>query len=153
MNVWNDTPCKNGGKTFFFLCCEELSVLKVWTSIVSADLRGYDVTIKYCQSVPMKSHLQPNVPLTTPKVVQFRFTIHFFFSEQPFYGNYSTLDSHTNTNFSLGCLLVKMASKTVTRSVYLTTVEGLVRGNPRDEKKVSITKAGLLREWKNTENV
>ena len=32
-----------------------------------------------------------------------------FFSEQPFYGNYSTLDSH----------LVKMASKTVTRSIQL----------------------------------
>ena len=29
-----------------------------------------------------------------------------FFSEQPFYGNYSTLDSHTNTVN----LLVKMAS-------------------------------------------
>ena len=45
----------------------------------------------------------------------------FFFSEQPFYGNYSTLDSHTNTvNFSRVCLLVKMASKTVTKSIKLT---------------------------------
>ena len=28
-----------------------------------------------------------------------------------------TLDSHTNTKFSRGCLLVKMASKTVARSI------------------------------------
>ena len=46
-----------------------------------------------------------------------------FFSEHPFYGNYSTLDSHTNTviscNFSRICLLGKMASKTVTRSICL----------------------------------
>ena len=41
-----------------------------------------------------------------------------FFSEQPFYGNFSTLDSHTkHCNFSNDCLLVKMALKTVTRSV------------------------------------
>ena len=40
-----------------------------------------------------------------------------FCSEQPFYGNYSTLDSHTNTVISHAfCLLVKMASKTATRS-------------------------------------
>ena len=61
--------------------------------------------------------------------------------------------SYKHCNFSRGCLLVKMASKTVTRSVYLTTVEGLVRGNPRDEKKESITGAGRLRECKNTECV
>ena len=54
--------------------------------------------------------------------------------------------SYKHCNFSLGCLLVKVASKTVTRSVYLTTVEGLVRGNPWDEKKVPITGAGRLRE-------
>ena len=37
--------------------------------------------------------------------VKFQFTIHFFFSEQPFYGNYSTLESLTNTvNFSRVCL-------------------------------------------------
>ena len=44
-----------------------------------------------------------------------------FCSEQPFYRNYSTLDSHTNAvrNFSHVCLLVKMASKTVTRSIHL----------------------------------
>ena len=42
-----------------------------------------------------------------------------FFSEQSFYGNYSTLDSHAYKycNFSRVCLLVKMASKTVTRSI------------------------------------
>ena len=40
------------------------------------------------------------------------FSLQFiFFSEQPFYGNYSTLDSHTNTNFARVCLLVKMASR------------------------------------------
>ena len=45
----------------------------------------------------------------------------FVFSEQPFHGNYSTLDSHTNTVIFLPvCLLVKMASKTVTRSVRRT---------------------------------
>ena len=44
----------------------------------------------------------------------------FFFSEQPFYGNYSTLDSYTrNTVIShaVDGLLVKMASKTVTKSI------------------------------------
>ena len=43
----------------------------------------------------------------------------YFFSEQPFYGNHSTLDSHTNTvvSHAFACLLVKMASKTVTRSI------------------------------------
>ena len=42
-----------------------------------------------------------------------------FFSEQPFYRNYSTLNFHTykHCNFSRVCLLVKMASKTVTRSI------------------------------------
>ena len=43
-----------------------------------------------------------------------------FFSEQLFYGNYSKLDSHTNTVISHAfafCLFVKMASKTVTRSI------------------------------------
>ena len=41
-----------------------------------------------------------------------------FFSKQPFYGNYSTLRfSHKHCNFSSVCLLVKMASKTVTRSI------------------------------------
>ena len=41
-----------------------------------------------------------------------------FCSEQLFYGNYWTLDSHTNTVVSwCVCLLVKMASKTVTRSI------------------------------------
>ena len=45
------------------------------------------------------------------------FTNHIF-SEQPFYGNYSKLDSqYKHCNFSRVCLLVKMASKTVTRSV------------------------------------
>ena len=39
-------------------------------------------------------------------------------SEQPFYGNYSILDSHTNTVISHAfALFVKMASKTVTRSI------------------------------------
>ena len=44
---------------------------------------------------------------------------YFFQSEQPFYGNYSTSDSHTITdsNFSGVCLLVKMALKTVTRCI------------------------------------
>ena len=38
-----------------------------------------------------------------------------FLSEQPFYGNYSTLDSHTNTVIFLRvCLLVKTESKSVT---------------------------------------
>ena len=42
----------------------------------------------------------------------------YFFSEQPFYGNHSTLDSHTNTVVSHAFfLLVKMATKTVTRSI------------------------------------
>ena len=41
----------------------------------------------------------------------------YFFSEQQIYRNYSKLDSHTNTNFSRVCLLVKVASKTVTRSI------------------------------------
>ena len=46
-----------------------------------------------------------------------------FCSEQPFYGNYSTLDSHQykHCNFSRVCLLVKMASKTVTRSISCLT--------------------------------
>ena len=51
--------------------------------------------------------------------MQCSFSLQFiFFSEQPFYGNYSTLDSHTNTNFSRACLLVKMASKTVIKPIY-----------------------------------
>ena len=45
------------------------------------------------------------------------FTNHIF-SEQPFYGNYSKLDSqYKHCNFSRVCLLVKMASKTVTKSI------------------------------------
>ena len=42
-----------------------------------------------------------------------------FFSEQPFYGNHSTLDSHTNTVIShtLAYSSTKMASKTMTRSI------------------------------------
>ena len=45
------------------------------------------------------------------------FTNHIF-SEQPFYGNCSKLDSqYKHCNFSRVCLLVKMASKTVTRSI------------------------------------
>ena len=45
------------------------------------------------------------------------FTNHIF-SEQPFYGNYSKLDpQYKHCNFSRICLLVKMASKTVTRSI------------------------------------
>ena len=45
------------------------------------------------------------------------FTNHIF-SEQLFYGNYSKLDSqYKHCNFSRICLLVKMASKTVTRSI------------------------------------
>ena len=43
----------------------------------------------------------------------------YFFSEPPFYGN-SVFDirfSYKQCNFSRGCLLVKMASKTVTRSI------------------------------------
>ena len=55
-----------------------------------------------------------------------KFTNHIF-SEQPFYGNYSTLDSHTNTEcgFSRVCLLVKMASKTVTRSIKTRSLKGI----------------------------
>ena len=44
----------------------------------------------------------------------------YFFSEQLFYGNYSTLDSHTISVIShvfVLSWLVKMASKTVTRSI------------------------------------
>ena len=51
------------------------------------------------------------------------FSLQFvFFSEQPFYGNYSTLDSHINTVIShtFVCLLVKMASKTVIRSIQVS---------------------------------
>ena len=41
-----------------------------------------------------------------------------YFLKQPFYGNYSTLDSRTNTVISHGVwLLVKRASKAVTRSI------------------------------------
>ena len=41
-----------------------------------------------------------------------------FFSEQSFYGDYSTLlFSYKHYNFSHVCLLVKMVSKTVTRSI------------------------------------
>ena len=43
---------------------------------------------------------------------------------------------YKHCNFSLGCLVVKVASKNVTKCVYLATytVEGLVRGNPWDLK-------------------
>ena len=44
----------------------------------------------------------------------------YFFSEQPFYGNYSALAYHTNTVISHACLLVKLASKSVTRSIKAT---------------------------------
>ena len=46
--------------------------------------------------------------------------------------DYSTLHSHTNTNFARVCLLVKMASTTVTRSIMiniLTTEFDLEIGN------------------------
>ena len=50
-----------------------------------------------------------------------------FFSEQPFYGNYSTLHSHTNTVIShTFAQLVKMASKTMTRSI-LAGLKKIVR--------------------------
>ena len=50
----------------------------------------------------------------------------FFFSEELFYGNYSTLDSHTNTVISHAFfLLVKMASKTVTRSITTPSVSSI----------------------------
>ena len=47
-----------------------------------------------------------------------KYQLLIFFSEEPFYGNYSSLDSHTNAVISHNfvCLLFKMASKTVTRS-------------------------------------
>ena len=35
----------------------------------------------------------------------------YFFSEQPFYGNYSTLDSHTNTVIFHAFAYVKMANR------------------------------------------
>ena len=41
-----------------------------------------------------------------------------FLPEQPFYGNFSTLGFDTNTVISHVCLLFKMASKTVTRSIH-----------------------------------
>ena len=44
----------------------------------------------------------------------------FFFLEQPFYGNNWALDYHTNTVISQAYLLVKMASKTVTRPIKAT---------------------------------
>ena len=55
-----------------------------------------------------------------------KFTNHIF-SEQPFYGNYSTLDSHTNTvvSHAFACLLVKMATKTVTRSIKTRSLKGI----------------------------
>ena len=47
------------------------------------------------------------------------YRIHFF--RTAVYGNYLTLDTHTNTVISyVFCLLVKMALKTVTRSIYHT---------------------------------
>ena len=51
----------------------------------------------------------------------------YFFSEQRFHGNYLTLDAHTNTVISHAFaypLLVKMASKTVTRSYKVYTWGG-----------------------------
>ena len=41
----------------------------------------------------------------------------YFFSKQLFYGNYSTLHSHTNTVVSYPTYTVEMASKTVKRSI------------------------------------
>ena len=44
----------------------------------------------------------------------------FFFLEQAFYGNNWALDYHTNTVISQAYLLVKMASRTVTRPIKAT---------------------------------
>ena len=49
------------------------------------------------------------------------FSLQFvFFSEQPIYENYSSLDFYKNNLISYACLLIKMASKTVTRSMKVT---------------------------------
>ena len=48
-----------------------------------------------------------------------------FLSEQPFYGNYSSLDSHTNTVIfhAFAYSSTEMASKTVARAINLTVIK------------------------------
>ena len=47
----------------------------------------------------------------------------YFFSERPLYGNYSILDSYTNTvsNVSRGCLLIKALIRPITEICYPTS--------------------------------
>ena len=55
-----------------------------------------------------------------------------FFSEQPFYGNYSTLDSHTNTVISYTfAYSSRWRRRTATRSIHLSM--------SKEEKKLSTT--------------
>ena len=82
------------------------------------------LTIKCIKNITkwscLLAHVTPLIFFSRILRSEVQFTIHFFFSEQPFYGNYSTLDSYTtNTVIShaVDGLLVKMASKTVTKSI------------------------------------
>ena len=69
------------------------------------------------------AQVPPKFFSTILRLVALVYKSFFFFSEQPFYRNYSTLASHTNTvishAFAYYMPLVKMASKTVTRSIHI----------------------------------
>ena len=66
-----------------------------------------------------KHRYAPKMFKNNPSLCSFSLRL-IFFSEKPFYGNYSTLAvsfSYKCCNFSHVCLLVKMAWQTVTRSI------------------------------------
>ena len=72
----------------------------------------------------------------------------YFFSEQPFYGNYSTLDSahitQTLYNFSRSCLPVKMASINVIRSISVVPFAFLACGRCKLRSEVYAQAIRLL---------
>ena len=73
---------------------------------------------------------------------------YIFFSEQPFYGNYSTLDSahiiQTLYNFSRSCLPVKMASINVIRSISIVPFAFLACGRCKLRSEVYAQAIRLL---------